>query len=111
MKKLLEKISWSTRKWNYKFSLLNVNLHDHEGSWGLSICTFSVNFQTYSLFSIEIRLPNRTHVQRLVVDDWDFLFLSRPIYRKYDKLVDAEIYGASLSIWDLIFIQLCKKLF
>lgn len=111
MRKLLEKISWKTRRWNYKFTLLNLHLHDHEGTWGFNLCTFYINFRTYSLLSIEVRLPNLTHVRKFVVDDWDFLYLSRPLYTKYDKLTDRALYGSKLSKGEQIFIKLCNKVF
>jgi hypothetical protein len=40
MKRVLEKVSWKTRRVNLKFYLFNLDLHDHNGSWGF--CLFRI---------------------------------------------------------------------
>ena len=30
---LLQKIAWRTRRWNIKFNLLDIFLHDGDGCW------------------------------------------------------------------------------
>lgn len=36
MKKILEKIAWKTRKWNTRFNLLELFLHDGDEVWGIT---------------------------------------------------------------------------
>ena len=112
MRSLLERISWATRKWNFQFYLFNLILRDQQGSWGIEILRFSVKYKDYALLAIDFRLPNKTTVQRFVVDDWDFLFLRNPLYKAYDNLSDRKLWSpGSLSTLDHIKLRILTKLF
>jgi len=93
MKKILEKISWETRNWNIKFSLFDIYLNDERNQWGIRIISILKGFSKYSFLSIIFRLPNKTSINRFVIDEWDFLYLYNYLYEKYEKLDDIRIYG------------------
>ena len=79
---LLQKIAWRTRRWNIKFNLLDIFLHDGDGCWGFTFFEIVKDFRPYSLLSIEFRLPNGGNVKEFTIDNWDFLFLATtPMYR------------------------------
>ena len=112
MKKILEKISWLTHRWNYKIQLCNIYLHDNHGSWGFSLLTLQKNFVDYSLLAFSFRLPNKTHVQQFTIDDWDILYTSRYLWKMYDTLSDRKMWsGNRLSRWDRFRLNLLSKLF
>jgi hypothetical protein len=112
MKKLLERISWLTHKWNYKFQLLDIYLHDNHESWGFSLVTFYKNFVSHSLLAISFRLPNKTHVQRFTIDDWDILYLRSLLWKTYDDLSDSKLWSPyGLSTWDEFRLSILSKLF
>lgn len=110
-KTLLEKISWKTRRWNFKFHLLNLYLHDGDESWGFNFFTFCVNFRFYSLLSFEFRLPNKTTVKRFVIDDWDFFFIKRPLWNRYDDLSERKLWGSQLTNWEKFQIRILERIF
>jgi hypothetical protein len=109
---ILKKISWKTRKWNYKLKLLEIIIGDQFGSWGISIISVHSHFREYSLFKIMLRLPNQTTVRSLTLDDWDFLFLRNSLWKSYDSLSDRKLWNPNgltrfervkLSFLDSIF--------
>lgn len=112
MQRFLERISWLTHRWNYKFNVCDLYLHDNHGSWGFSLLTLQKNFVSYSLLAISFRLPNKTHVQRFTIDDWDFLYMCRYLWKIYDDLSDRKLWTAgSLGAWDEFRLNLLGKLF
>jgi|AntAceMinimDraft_18_1070375.scaffolds.fasta_scaffold371485_1 hypothetical protein len=111
MKKLLEKISWVTRKWQYKFGLFDLLLHDHSGSWGFKLITLDINLRDYSLLAFKFRLPNKTTINTFVVDDWDILFLHNYLWKQYDNLSDSKLWGTRLNWWNKTKLHFLNKLF
>ena len=111
MKKLLEKISWKTRNINLKFHLLNLYLHDHEGTWGFELFAFTNNFMRSSLLAIEFRLPNKTHIQKFTVDSWDICYLHRPLWNRWETLDDRLTWHGSLNKWQMLQYKTIGKLF
>jgi hypothetical protein len=109
--KLLNKISWMTRRWNYRFQLFNVYLHDENGSWGIDVATFIIDHRASSLFSIMMRLPNFTTIRRLTIDEFDIFYLRRPLYNQYDDLSDAKLWGAKLTKFQTFRLNILEKLF
>jgi len=81
MKRVLEKVSWKTRRVNLKFYLFNLDLHDHNGSWGFCI------------------------------DEWDILFIRRVLFLAYEDLCEKKIWGNNLSTIDKINLSILEKLF
>jgi hypothetical protein len=108
---LLEKISWRTRRWNCKVTLLNVSLHDTHGCWGIEIGTAAINHRSYSLLSFEFRLPNGADRKVFQVTHWDLFYLRNFMYEWYDNMDDSILWGHEPSIIDNIKYKLCKKLF
>jgi hypothetical protein len=112
MKKLLEKISWLTRKWNYTFQLFTLKINDDHNSWGFRFLTFDINLREHSLLAFECRLPNKTNVRVFTIDDWDFFFISYRIWLIYDELDDSRMWNPEgLSKWDGIKLRILSKIF
>jgi hypothetical protein len=110
-RRILEKISWRTRRWNIKFHLLNLYFHDGDESWGFNFFTFCANFKFYSLLSFEFRLPNKTTVKRFTVDDWDFLFLYNPLWNRCDDLSERKLWGSRLTRWEQFQLSVLDTIF
>jgi hypothetical protein len=110
MNSILEKISWCTRKWNFKFRLFDLYLHDEFGSWGFEFFTIQYNFTAYSALAFLVRLPNKTTVQRFTIDDWDFLFIERLLYRWWEKLHDASIWSNNLNRAEKLILKILNKI-
>lgn len=110
MKTFLEKISWKTRRWSYKFNLLELYIHDHDDTWGFSFFTFVLNLKQYSLLRFECRLPNKTSVQRFVVDSWDLLFMTQFLWKHYDNLTDYAMWHRQTTLWQRIQIYILSKI-
>ena len=111
MKKFLERISWLTRRWNIQFHLLDIYLHDHDGTWGFNLAEFRVNFKPYSLLRFECRLPNKTHVQKFVIDSWDILYISQFLWKRFDTLSDRAMWTGNLSIREKLEFYILDKIF
>jgi hypothetical protein len=111
MKRLLERISWATRKWRCEFKLFNLLLHDQHGSWGFKLFTFNITIKEYSLLAFNCRLPNKTNVRQFTVDDWDVLFLHNYLWGEYDDLSDSKLWGVKLSKWEGVKLHFLNKLF
>jgi len=112
MKKILQKISWKTRRINLKIKFLNFYLHDNYGTWGIDLIGIHLNFRNYSLFRFEFRLPNGTDVRKFTVDNWDILFISRFLWKEYDRLSDHYLWSRNDATgWDKIKLNFLEKLF
>lgn len=110
MNSILEKISWYTRKWNFKFRLFDLCLRDEFGSWGFEFFTIQYNFTAYSALAIMVRLPNKTSIPKFTIDDWDFLFLERLLYKRWERLHDADIWNAKLNKFDKLTLKILNKI-
>jgi hypothetical protein len=110
MKSILERIAWLTRRWNIQFHLLDIYLHDHDGTWGINIAEFRVNFTQYSLFRFECRLPNKTHVQKFVVDSWDLLYMSQFLWKRRNDLADRQMWSRNLTLSERIQLYILDKI-
>jgi hypothetical protein len=111
MKKILEKIEWKTRKWNARFNLLELFLHDGDEVWGITFFTFIVNYSPYSLFSFEFRLPNKTNIKNFNVTSWDILFLKQFLYQRYEELSDIKLWSKLNYRWEKILYHILSKIF
>jgi hypothetical protein len=110
MKSFLEKISWLTRRWNFKFRLFDLYLHDEFGSWGFEFFTIQYNYRAYSALALLVRLPNKTTVQELTIDDWDFLFLERPLWNWRADLDDKDLWNRDLNRFEKLALRILNKL-
>jgi hypothetical protein len=111
MKNLFEKISWKTRSLSLKFRLLDISLRDETDAWGFEFFTIQYKLKAYSALAILIRLPNKTTVKELTVDDWDFLFMERFLYKTWDDLEERKLWGSDLSKIEKIKLRLLNKIF
>lgn len=109
MKKILEKIAWKTRRWNFSFSLLDMAIHDHHEAWGFDFISVYKDFHKYSLLSFWFRLPNKTTVQRFCIDEIDFMFLRRYFHRLHDDLSDRDMWSRNLTPWENFVLSILEK--
>ena len=91
--KFLEKVSWKLHRINFKVSLFTLGYYGDSSSFNFRIFTVLNKLRESSLLSFSFRLPNKTYVKRFVVDHWDFLFLRHPLYKKYESLIDKELWS------------------
>jgi hypothetical protein len=110
MKSFLEKISWLTRKWNFRIRLFDLYLHDEHNAWGFEFFTIQYNFHAYSALALLFRLPNKTTVQEFTVDDWDFLFLERPLWNWWAKLDDRNLWNRNLNRFEKFALKILNKI-
>jgi len=110
IQKLLEKISWETRRWNVTFHFLDLYLHDQDGTWGFNLASFKINFHIYCLLSFEFRLPNKTHVKKFVVDHWDFFYLRHFLWNHLEYLEDKKTWVGLGKIENFQY-KLLEKIF
>jgi len=111
MNKLLQKIEWKTRRLNLKFSLLDLYLHDGDGCWGFSFCEVVKDYHTYSLLSIEFRLPNGAERRVVQLTNWDLFYISTPLWRWVDRIEDSAMYGHTPGGLTGICYKLASKLY
>jgi len=111
MEKLLQKISWKTRKIKFNVSLFDLYLHDSNESWGFRLLNFRRSFTDYSLLKFEFRLPNGANIRRFSVDSWDIFFMYPLLWEQYDNLSDSEIWGIKHTGWSKIKLIILTKLF
>ena len=90
--RFLEKVSWKLHRVSFKVSLFTVGYYGDSSSFNFRVLTILNKLHESSLLSLSFRLPNKTYVKRFVVDHWDFLFLRRPLYKKYESLIDKELW-------------------
>jgi hypothetical protein len=91
--KFLEKVSWKLHRVSFKVSLFTVGYYGDSSAFNFRILTVLNKLRESSLFAFSFRLPNKTYVKRFVVDHWDFLFLRHSLYKKYDSLIDKELWS------------------
>jgi len=112
MRGLLEKVSWKTRKLNLQFQLFTVYLHDQNGTWGFRFVTFNRKLRDHSLLGLEFRLPNKTTVKYITVDDWDFFFLGYRFWKIYDNLEDQRMWNPrEMGRIDTLKLNILSKVF
>lgn len=110
MKSLLEKISWLTRRWNFKFRVFDLYLRDEFGVWGFELLTIEYNYRAYSALAFLFKLPNKTNVSKFTVEDWDFLFLERPLWNWCENLSEKRLWGNRLSFFEKIALNILNKI-
>jgi len=108
---LLQKIAWRTRKWNIKFNLLDIFLHDGDGCWGFTFFEIVKDFRPYSLLSIEFRLPNGAERKIFQITNWDLLFIATPLFKWSDNLNESILWGHQPTMFQKIGLNITNKLF
>lgn len=111
MKKILQKIAWKTRKWNFKIQLLNIYIHDGDSDWGFDLLTITKNYSPHSLLSFVFRLPNGADVKRFTIDEFDLFFLRVPLWKVYDKLSESKLWAGNLTKLQEFKLKVLDKLF
>jgi len=109
MNRLLEKIAWKTRKWNIEFTLFR--LMHYSNVIEIDLCSFTINFEKYSILSIHFRLPNKSNVRRFVIDRWDILFIYTFLMKRWSELDDRALWNrSSLSTSEEIQLKILDKI-
>lgn len=110
MKRLLERISWLTHRWSFKFKIFELYLHDERETWGFEFFTIEHNYRVYSALAFLFRLPNKTNVREFTIDDWDFLFLERSAWKLWERLDDRRTWGGKLTRFESFLLNLLDKI-
>lgn len=110
LSRLLQKIQWKVRKWNIKFSLLDIFLHDGNSVFGFSLFEIIYNYTSYSLLTLEFRLPNGADRKVAQLTHWDFLFLSKYCFTVWERLDDRKMWQGDLTKWDEFKLRILNKL-
>ena len=108
---ILQKIEWKARKWNLKFNLLSIDLHDGDGCWGITIGEVIKDYRPYSLFSFEFRLPNGAERTQLQITNWDLFYISTPIYDWVSKIEEDILWGYEPSMAKGFLYRIANKLY
>ena len=111
MNKLLRKLEWKLRRLNLKFNLLDIFLHDGDGCIGFTFFEFTKDFRPYALLAFEFRLPNGIDRKVLSIINWDFLFLSTPLWEWISYIGERRIWGSGLSKWESFWYNILNKLY
>ena len=111
MNKMLRKLEWKLRKVNLKFNLLDIFLHDGDGCIGFTFFEFTKDFRPYALLAFEFRLPNGADRKILSVTNWDFLFLSTPLWKWIDDTDERKLWSSNLSKWEEFWLKTLSKLY
>jgi len=90
--KFLEKVSWKLHRVSFKISLFTIGYYGDSSAFNFRVFTVLNKLHESSLLAFSFRLPNKTYVKRFVVDHWDFLFLRNFLYKKYESLIDKELW-------------------
>jgi hypothetical protein len=110
--KFLEKVSWKLHRVSFKVSLFTIGYYGDASVFNFRVFTVLNKLRESSLLSFSFRLPNKTYVKRFVVDHWDFLFLRHYLYKKYDSLVDKELWNRDgITKMDRLKMRILRKFF
>jgi hypothetical protein len=111
MQRFLEKISWKFRRINIAFSLLHIDWSGVSSYFSFSIFKIVYNLRAYSLFEVDLLLPNKTTHKYFRVYSWDFLFLRGYLGMLAEKLSDREIWNRNkLTSWDKFRLKILNKI-
>lgn len=110
MNKLLRKIEWLLRRLNLKFNLLDIFLHDGDACIGFTLFEFTKDFRPYAFLAFEFRLPNGTNRKVLSITNWDFLFLSTPLWNWVSDVQKRKMW-TGLNRWDNFWYGILNKLY
>ena len=105
---ILTKIQWKIRRTNLKIHLFDLYLHDGNGVIGFSFFKILLNFNSYSMLSLEFRLPNGAERKELSIVDWDFMFLSLPVFRWYNDLEEDIMWGHKPKKFEKFLLGIAK---
>jgi len=108
---LLQKIAWKTRRWNLKINLLDIYLHDGDGCWGFTFFEVVKDFRPYAMLSFECRLPNGGNVKRFTIDNWDFMFLSTPLFDWLSDMEERKLWNSGMSRWESFWFSVLKRFY
>ena len=109
---ILEKVSWKLHRVNFKVVLFSAKYDGSNSAASFAFFSITKRLRKSSLLAWSFRLPNKTNVKRFVTDRWDFLFLRNYLYKKYESLIDKELWTIrGLSKLDRLKMRILRKIF
>jgi hypothetical protein len=111
MQRFLEKISWKFRRINIAFSLLHIDWSGGSSYFSFSILKIVYNLRVYSLFEVDLLLPNKTTHKYFRVYSWDFLFLRGYLHMLAESLSDKKVWNRNrMTRWDKFRLKVLNKI-
>lgn len=110
--KFLEKVSWKLHRKNFRLVVFSAGYHGATSSGHFILLGFVDHYVESSLLAWSFRLPNKTNVTRFTTDAWDFFYLRNFLYKKYDSLIDKDLWTRNgMTKMDKFKFKLLRKLF
>jgi hypothetical protein len=111
MQRFLEKISWKFRRINIAFSPLHIDWSGASSYFSFSIFKIVYNLRVYSLFEVDLLLPNKTTHKYFRVYSWDFLFLRGYLCMLAESLSDKKVWNRRrMTSWDKFKLKILNKI-
>lgn len=110
MQRFLEKISWKFRRINIAFSLLHIDWSGGSSYFSFSIGKIVYNLRAYSLFDIDLLLPNKTTQKYFRVYSWDFFYIRGYLGMLAESLSDKNVWNRNkMTRWDKFRLKVLNK--
>lgn len=110
--RFLEKVSWKLHRKNFKIVVFSAGFDGSTSSGHFILLGVVDHYKESSLLSWSFRLPNKTNVKRFITDGWDFFYLRNYLYKKYDSLLDKDLWTKSgMTKTDRVKFKILRKLF
>jgi len=90
--KILQKLSWLTRKLTMEINIIKIMLSNGFEEWGVDFLNIQYGLRSYSLFKLVIRLPNGGSINR-VTYELDLLFLGEWFREKYMDISESLLWN------------------
>jgi hypothetical protein len=111
MQRFLEKISWKFRRINIAFSPFYIKWDGGASNFTISIFKIQYSFKSYSLFEIDLMLPNKTNTKYLYISSWDILFFENYLCKLHSELLDKDLWRRRrMSSWDKFRLNILNKI-
>jgi uncharacterized membrane protein YbhN (UPF0104 family) len=111
MQRFLEKISWKFRRVEIAFTPMFLKWSGSGSYFTFSICKIHNGLRTYSLFELDLLLPNKTTHKYFQIYSWDFLFLRGYLLYLSDILSDKEVWNRRrMTSWDKFKLKILNKI-
>lgn len=110
--RFLEKVSWKLHRVNFRLVVFSAGYHGGTSSGHFIFLGVVNHYKESSLLAWSFRLPNKTNVTRFTTDTWDFLYLRNYLYKKYDSLIDKDLWSRNgMTKMDKLKFKVLRKLF
>lgn len=110
--KFLEKVSWKLHRKNIRLVVFSAGYHGGTSSGHFIFLGVVNHYKESSLLAWSFRLPNKTNIKKFTTDAWDFFYLRNFLYKKYESLIDKELWTIKgLTKMDKLKFKFLRKLF